>query len=116
MIAKYPGRCVCGAQFERGTKIAWSVDLRRATECPACYRPRKAGRVGATVEVASGVAGGFHGVDGAVIAFTAQSFDGSERYEIRNGQWTLARYGREPALARRLTHAEIEGYRAAAGV
>ena len=41
MTARYPGRCLCGANFQPGAAIYWDGSVRRATGCPACA-PRKA--------------------------------------------------------------------------
>ena len=36
VIASYPGRCTCGAEFDEGADVRWDDDDRRVTGCEDC--------------------------------------------------------------------------------
>lgn len=117
--AKYPGKCLCGADFKVGDRIFWDGGTRRATLCPACEAPKL--RPGTWVEL-----GRFHyrfdrdaaGHVRAMVVTTADSGHGAfEVYRLgADGQWAPAEFGREMVFVRCLTHDEVEGVRTRAGV
>ncbi len=36
MIARYPGRCTCGAQFDEGADVRWDAEERTVAGCESC--------------------------------------------------------------------------------
>lgn len=117
MTARYPGRCLCGANFQPGAAIYWDGSVRRATGCPACA-PRKA--IPGEFVAMSGFSVRFdrHPDTGAVILCHVTdpcgAFGACETYALTGGAWTLRSIGREPVLSNVATHAQIEAWRAQA--
>lgn len=115
MTARYPGRCLCGANFQPGAAIYWDGSVRRATGCPACA-PRKA-VVGEPIQM-SGFTVRFdsHPDTGAVILCHVTdpcgAYGACETYAMTGGEWKLRSIGREPVLSGVATHAQIEAWRA----
>jgi hypothetical protein len=89
-LARYPGHCTCGASFEQGDRIAWSVRLRRATICPAC-QPVKA--VQGETQLLDGVLVRVdtHPQTGApaVVSLGTAEEPTPEVYRLRNSRWVL---------------------------
>lgn len=117
MTARYPGRCLCGANFQPGAAIYWDGSVRRATGCPACA-PRKA-VAGEPIQM-SGFTVRFdrHPDTGADILChvtdPCSAYGACETYAMTGGEWKLRSIGREPVLSGVATHAQIEAWRARA--
>lgn len=116
--ARYPGKCLCGASFAVGAKIYWDGSVRRATGCPACAS-RKAVK-GTPHQLPSGLVVRFdtHPDTGEVVLCAISdpcgAWNAVEVYALVNGEWRLRSIGREPVMSGPVSHAQIEGWRAAA--
>lgn len=89
--ARYPGRCCCGARFDRGARIFWDSSARIATGCPSCRSPRA--RKGTWTDV-DGLAVRIdtHPQTGApVVVVLTVPGEGLEveAYRLRDGVWHL---------------------------
>lgn len=111
--ARYPGRCLCGASFVAGARIAWDAQTRRATLCPGCAAPKaKPG----TAHDMGGLSVRFdrHPVTGEIILCAVSdptSFRAVEVFRLRDGRWYHAEFGREMVFTGPVSHETIEGWR-----
>lgn len=116
--AQYPGRCLCGASFEPGARIYWDRSFRRATGCPACA-PKKA-IPGTPHTLRSGLVVRFdlhpdtREICLCSITDPCGAWGACEVYALVGGEWRPRAIGREPVLSSTPSHAQIEGWRAAA--
>jgi len=116
--ARYPGRCLCGATFQAGAKIAWDASVRRATLCPKCAAPKLIpGRVRS---LSNGLAARFdlhpetREEVACILSDPCGAWGAVEVYRLRDGRWTLASFGREMVLTSTASHEEIEAWKTAA--
>ena len=118
MIARYPGRCLCGASFQPGARIYWDGSVRRATGCPACATRKAVAGTPRTLPSGLVVRFDTHPDTGAVVLCSISDPCGAwgavETYAMVGGEWVPRSIGREPVLTRTPTHQQIEGWRAAA--
>lgn len=89
--ARYPGKCCCGARFDKGAGIFWDAAARIATGCPACRAPRAVKGTWTTVGGVD-VRIDTHPQTGeaaiVVLALMCEGMD-VETYQIRDGEWCL---------------------------
>lgn len=116
ILAKYPGRCICGAAFKAGSAIYWDASIRRATGCPACAAPRA--RAGEPRRLSGGLVVRFdtHPQTGEVLLCRVADpteANAVEVYQLVGGQWRPRLQGGRPVLTRPPTHSQIESWRLA---
>jgi len=114
--ARYPGRCLCGASFVVGARIAWDAQTRRATLCPGCAAPKA--KRGEWHALPSGIHVRFdrHPTTTAIVLMVATSIESMamEVFYLKDGKWGFAHCGGgrgEILFANPVSHETIEGWR-----